>query len=237
MKFNKKLFISLGLIFIVIIIISFMAESKANNKAIQEAYQTGKGLTNDEKNKNIQELIAKKDYDGAKILADNYYYYDKDIKKHSQYLNDILISKKGKSSSEKDKLNYELDKITTKLNSVGIDKLTKEETIFFINKYMNFWDANKDNHSEFHDIVVENLLKLKQRYYKLRKTGVILDSNMKLYNPQIGMSKSEVIAFTKYINAKDINKTTTKYSTHEQYCFSNGDFLYFENDKLTTIQE
>lgn len=237
MKFNKKLFISLGLIFIVIIIIGLMSQVKAKNEAIQKAYQTGEGLTDSEKKKNVQELIVKKDYDGAKTLADNYYYYDKDLKKHSEYLNDIIISKQGKSISTEDKLNDELDKITTKLNSVGVNKLTKEETISFINKYMVFWDANKDNQSEFHDVVVENLLKLKQRYYSLSKTGVISDSNIKLNNPQIGMTKSEVIAFTKYIKAKDINKTTTKHSINEQHCFSNGHYLYFENDELTTIQE
>ena len=104
-----------------------------------------------------------------------------------------------------------------------------------INKYMVFWDTNKTKHSELHDSVVENLIKLKHQYSLYNKYYV--DSNMKVYKPKIGMTKNEVMAFTKYIAPEDINKTTTKSSISEQYCYSNGDYLYFENGILSTIQE
>lgn len=35
---------------------------------------------------------------------------------------------------------------------------------------------------------------------------------------------------------KSINRTITMYGTHEQWIYGNGNYLYFENDKLVTIQ-
>lgn len=35
---------------------------------------------------------------------------------------------------------------------------------------------------------------------------------------------------------EDINKTTSSYGTHEQWVYGYGSYLYFENGKLTTIQ-
>lgn len=37
-------------------------------------------------------------------------------------------------------------------------------------------------------------------------------------------------------NPKDINRTTTSWGTHEQWVYGYGDYLYFDGDKLTTIQ-
>jgi hypothetical protein len=34
----------------------------------------------------------------------------------------------------------------------------------------------------------------------------------------------------------DINKTTTKYVVHEQWCYPSHNYLYFENGILTAIQ-
>jgi hypothetical protein len=34
-----------------------------------------------------------------------------------------------------------------------------------------------------------------------------------------------------------VNTTTTKYSTHEQWVYSDGSYLYFEKGVLTTIQD
>lgn len=54
--------------------------------------------------------------------------------------------------------------------------------------------------------------------------------------PKIGMTKDEAIDST-WGKPSDINKTTTKYGTHEQWVYSGNRYLYFEGDELTTIQD
>lgn len=53
--------------------------------------------------------------------------------------------------------------------------------------------------------------------------------------PQIGMTRDEAIDST-WGKPSDINKTTTKYGTHEQWVYGGNRYLYFEGNKLTTIQ-
>ncbi len=50
---------------------------------------------------------------------------------------------------------------------------------------------------------------------------------------QIGMTKQECIL--SWGEPKDKNKTITEYNIHEQWVYYTG-YLYFDNDKLTTIQ-
>ncbi|WP_394990782.1 hypothetical protein [Emticicia sp.] len=50
---------------------------------------------------------------------------------------------------------------------------------------------------------------------------------------QIGMTKE--MCRLSWGEPKDINRTITKYSTREQWVYNDG-YLYFENGKLTTIQ-
>lgn len=57
----------------------------------------------------------------------------------------------------------------------------------------------------------------------------------KLKEPKIGMTKTEVENST-WGKPNKINKTTTAYGTREQWLYGNGRYLYFENGKLTSIQ-
>ena len=57
----------------------------------------------------------------------------------------------------------------------------------------------------------------------------------KLKQPSIGMTKSEAENST-WGRPNKINKTTTAYGTHEQWVYGNGKYLYFDNGKLTSIQ-
>lgn len=58
----------------------------------------------------------------------------------------------------------------------------------------------------------------------------------KMKTPSIGMTKSEILKST-WGKPKDINRTTTKYGTHEQWCYNNYKYIYFENDIVTSIQD
>lgn len=51
---------------------------------------------------------------------------------------------------------------------------------------------------------------------------------------KIGFTKAMCIE--SWGQPESINKTTGKYGTHEQWVYDNGNYLYFENGKLTTIQ-
>ena len=53
----------------------------------------------------------------------------------------------------------------------------------------------------------------------------------------IGMTKSQVRNKTNWGEPNSINTTTNKYGTHEQWVYDDYQYLYFDNGKLTTIQQ
>lgn len=59
---------------------------------------------------------------------------------------------------------------------------------------------------------------------------------VKILEPSIGMTKTEVENST-WGKPTKINKTTTSYGVHEQWCYSNYKYIYFENGVVTSIQE
>lgn len=64
--------------------------------------------------------------------------------------------------------------------------------------------------------------------------------NMEIENnksePKIGMTKDEVLN-SKWGDPEDINKITTKYGTSEQWVYPDYKYIYFEDGKVTAIQE
>jgi hypothetical protein len=58
----------------------------------------------------------------------------------------------------------------------------------------------------------------------LRKQGV-----------RIGMTSDDVLA-SSWGRPQSINRTTNAYGTHEQWVYGRGSYLYFDNGKLTSIQ-
>jgi hypothetical protein len=55
-------------------------------------------------------------------------------------------------------------------------------------------------------------------------------------NPSIGMTMDEVIN-SSWGEPEDINKTTTEYGTSEQWVYSRDRYIYFDDNKVTAIQE
>lgn len=53
----------------------------------------------------------------------------------------------------------------------------------------------------------------------------------------IGMTKEQVRNKTNWGEPNSINTTTNKYGTHEQWVYRDYQYLYFDNGKLTTIQQ
>lgn len=58
----------------------------------------------------------------------------------------------------------------------------------------------------------------------------------RIKEPSIGMTKNEIKEST-WGSPEKINKTTTSYGVHEQWCYSNYKYIYFENGVVTSIQE
>ena len=54
---------------------------------------------------------------------------------------------------------------------------------------------------------------------------------------KIGMSKSQVINQSNWGEPKYVNRTVTKHGTHEQWVYSEYRYLYFDNGRLTVIQD
>jgi hypothetical protein len=64
----------------------------------------------------------------------------------------------------------------------------------------------------------------------------VQEFNDKYYNPQIGMTK-EKVEKSRWGKPSKINKTTTKYGVQEQWVYSGGRYVYFEDGVVTAIQE
>lgn len=84
-----------------------------------------------------------------------------------------------------------------------------------------------DKESKYYDDA-QKKIELATQYYK----GKTIEKD----EPKIGMTKDEALKST-WGNPKDINKTTTQYGTHEQWVYGGNRYLYFDDGKLTTIQE
>lgn len=73
------------------------------------------------------------------------------------------------------------------------------------------------------------------RYHYLTKKFGIENANLIIAEKvRIGMSKQA--AKESWGEPNDINTTTGSYGTHEQWVYGDGNYLYFENGKLTDIQ-
>lgn len=87
------------------------------------------------------------------------------------------------------------------------------------------WDEeNKTINSKFNDSMPTNSY--------IKDNGEITE----IKAPEIGMNKYEVIDST-WGSPEKINKTMTSYGKHEQWCYSNYRYIYFENEIVTSIQE
>lgn len=64
-----------------------------------------------------------------------------------------------------------------------------------------------------------------------------VEPNVRLPDPRIGLSQSNVLWHTSWGPPRDIHRTTTRSGVREQWVYSSSRYLYFENGILTAIQE
>jgi len=58
----------------------------------------------------------------------------------------------------------------------------------------------------------------------------------KLPGVRVGMTADQVLTQSSWGRPNSVNRTTTQYGTHEQWVYGGSNYLYFDNGKLTAIQ-
>ncbi len=85
----------------------------------------------------------------------------------------------------------------------------------------------------------EELAKRKQENKELKEEKRrLLEKKIKSHKQgvSIGMTPKEVIEKTSWGKPKSVNRTTNQYGVSEQWVYGDGNYLYFDNGKLTSIQ-
>lgn len=92
--------------------------------------------------------------------------------------------------------------------------------------YVAFWYKNSKDYSESEIYLALNKLEI---FDDISIAQCILEKRVK-----IGMSKYHVTSA--WGKPRNINRTITSYGTSEQWCYNNGNYLYFDDGILTSIQ-
>lgn len=230
---RKEMIIGLIIPFVFIIIIGAIIYKNANAPKPEEIFNqfdTGKNLAmqqynelSNENKQKVQKLIKDKlnsiykDGDNKKlefqILAYN------DIPELKGYIKEIEDNSKYKKIY--DDAQKEIDK------AKGINNMKDYEWMGLIDDYCSIAET-----FENYDDVLDKIILLRDKYYN---RFYDIPKSMKDRNIKIGMSKKQVLA-SSWGRPKNINKTTNSNGTREQWCYYRNNYLYFEGDKLTTIQ-
>ena len=117
-----------------------------------------------------------------------------------------------------------LYKDTTDFNTVYTTKTQSKVSVIDFNKDV------KKYYRTLNGMYIHTYYLTSAEYKKLSSISVAV-SGGKIY---VGMSKT---AFEKvFIAPKEVNTDTYSFGVHEQWIYDDG-YIYFENDKLTTIQQ
>jgi hypothetical protein len=92
---------------------------------------------------------------------------------------------------------------------------------------LGYFDFNGDDYSIANDVYLTNPVTT----YKLTAAQVATVRKGDIY---LGMSK-KIVTLIKG-EPDHVNTTTSSYGTHEQWVYGNNEYYYFENGKLTTVQ-
>ena len=163
----------------------------------------------------IQSAYDSKDYSKVVVEGEIWSY----IPELKDYINTIQENTKYRRKCEE--LQKEIDKAN------GINKLDGVQVMTLVDEYCLIPSTYED-----YDDVLDKIISLRDIYYKKFYNT---PESVKKRKIQIGMSKKEVLA-SSWGKPKSINKTTNAYGTNEQWVYYGNNYLYFDGDKLTSIQ-
>ena len=86
------------------------------------------------------------------------------------------------------------------------------------------------------DMDIELALSNESMRKRQASTQAILEYQNRQPNPKIGMNKSRIRFGTNWGAPEYINTTIDSRGSHEQWVYKANRYLYFDNDKLTSIQ-
>lgn len=113
------------------------------------------------------------------------------------------------------------------------DQGTPYQTL--LNKSLSYICGRFHLKSDYEQVILaERLAKNKRKANLIRKYGTAIANLIIQGKVRIGMTKQ--MCLESWGEPDDINTTIGSYGTHEQWVYGNGYYLYFENGKLTNIQ-
>ncbi len=159
--------------------------------------------------------------------------------------NDFVTRYKGQNLSKYEQ--YQLSNVIKELDELKFEKMS----------FPRYCSSAKDCESKIQ--VAENILKnivppitnqypilrdmnmksMESDLEDLRKTKrnyAADDIQKKKPGVKIGMTAKQVIENTSWGKPNKVNRTTNRYGTREQWVYGGGNYLYFENGILTSIQ-
>lgn len=193
---------------------------KLKNETITNLYNTVTTELN-KQNQEISEVIetantymAKKDYLNTMKVLENYLNTDNSKKNE---INKIYNNAK----QEHENVNKSIEEAKFEINYGSYSS-----AMYTLEKYLNI------GYSE-----VDNLYKQAKNAKEKEDAKRIAEekARKKSEGVRIGMSKQDVLD-SSWGEPKKINTSIGSWGTHEQWVYGNGNYLYFENGKLTSIQ-
>ncbi len=151
-----------------------------------------------------------------------------------KYKDDIIIKKVGLGERKQ----RDLDEFDAFLKQNNIVKVIFEGHSYTLTEKQakKLRDDKKAGDMYYYALYSRSTLRRVEYCFKNRaslnseKTSLILDGIIR-----IGMNKEEVVA--SWGQPKDINRTVTSLSGHEQWVYDDNDYLYFEDGILTSWQD
>ena len=212
-------------------------DSKDEQK-FEELYSISKLLSEDEifsKTSNLSNLPT--DYDGE---------FSKEVKESREQLKQSLIKDIQNKDFVTNDYNYTKEYQPEYYLSLYVSAMSNFEDEDYKHAYNNIEKIPNDYNGQFAEEISLVRKKLKDRYEidkeETEKSNEILADAQEQYDlqhtkPQIGMTQEEVINKTGWGKPDDINRTTTKYGVEEQWVYNIYGYVYFEDGKVTAIQE
>lgn len=212
-------------------------DSKDEQK-FEELYSISKLLSEDEifsKTSNLSNLPT--DYDGE---------FSKEVKESREQLKQSLIKDIQNKDFVTNDYNYTKEYQPEYYLSLYVSAMSNFEDEDYKHAYNNIEKIPNDYNGQFAEGISLARKKLKDRYKidkeETEKSNEILADAQEQYDlqhtkPQIGMTQEEVINETGWGKPDDINRSTTKYGVEEQWVYNIYGYVYFEDGKVTAIQE
>lgn len=211
---------------------------------------------------NQNEKVNKDQYEEFKVLDSIASVFGSNLTYvKSSNISDIPVNYKGEFKAQlnrerevlKESLINDLAKKDFKTNNYTYTKAYQPE--YYLSLYFtSMKNYNMEEYTYAYDIIKKIPNTYKGKYAEdikitkaqiKRKSDEVTDewdaqeNQEKIQNtdPQIGMTKEEVINDTRWGKPENVKRTTTQYGIEEQWIYGGYKYLYFEDGVLTVIQD